>query len=137
MTRAPIEVFVDGDCPLCSREVDWLRRLDQQGELRFTDISAPDFDPTPTGASLEQLMRRIHARLPTGETLTGVEVFREIYARVGFARAVAVSRWPLISQLLDGAYVLFAKSRLRLTGRCALPSSHNVSTSQLGPNQAG
>ncbi len=47
-----------------------------------------------------------------------MEVFRHLYAAVGFRRLVAISRWFGISHLLELGYHLFAKNRLRLTGRC-------------------
>jgi predicted DCC family thiol-disulfide oxidoreductase YuxK len=63
-------------------------------------------------------MARIHARLPSGELVEGVEVFRQLYAAVGYERLVRASRSPLISGLLERGYGWFAKNRLRLTGRC-------------------
>jgi len=113
-----IEVFFDGACPLCRREVDFLRRRDRRGRIRFTDISSPDFAAASVGKTDDALMAQIHARLPDGTWLQGVEVFRRLYAAIGFARLVFVSRLPLISQLLDWAYPVFARNRLRLTGRC-------------------
>jgi len=118
MSAFDVEVFYDGACPLCTREIDMLRRRDGQGRIRFTDIAAPGFDASTTGRSWEALMGRIHGRLPDGTLIEGVEVFRRLYAAVGFARLVALSRTPGISQALDVAYGLFAKNRLRLTGRC-------------------
>lgn len=47
-----------------------------------------------------------------------IEVFRRLYAAVGFGPLVLLSRLPLISQLLDWGYAVFARNRLRLTGRC-------------------
>ena len=41
-----IEMFYDGDCPLCMRETRMLRRLDCLNRIRFTDIAATDFDVT-------------------------------------------------------------------------------------------
>lgn len=114
-----VEVFFDGDCPLCLREVTLLRKLDKAHRIRFTDIQAPDFDPASTGRTFRELMQRIHGRLPNGALIEGAEVFRRLYAAVGFRRLVALSRWPGVSQLLDAGYSLFAKNRLRLTGRCA------------------
>jgi predicted DCC family thiol-disulfide oxidoreductase YuxK len=114
-----VEVFFDGDCPLCVREIELLRKLDKQTQrIRFTDIQAADFSPEGVGLSFPELMRRIHGRLPSGELIEGTEVFRRLYAAVGFRRAVAFSRWPGVSQLLDAGYSLFAKNRLRVTGRC-------------------
>ncbi|MFC1609871.1 DCC1-like thiol-disulfide oxidoreductase family protein [Myxococcota bacterium] len=34
-----IELFYDGACPLCSREVKAIRRLDRKGRIQFTDIA--------------------------------------------------------------------------------------------------
>lgn len=112
------EVFYDGDCPLCMREIAMLRRLDARGRIRFTDIADPGFDPASLGVPWDTLMKKIHGRLPSGELVEGVEVFRRLYAAVGFERLVRMSRLPGISQALDLSYELFAKNRLRLTGRC-------------------
>ena len=114
-----IEVFFDGDCPLCLREIELLRKLDEPTQrIRFTDIQAAGFSPESLGLTFPTLMRRIHGRLPSGELVEGTEVFRRLYAAVGFRRAVAVSRWPGIAQALELGYALFAKNRLRFTGRC-------------------
>ncbi|HPM83813.1 MAG TPA: DUF393 domain-containing protein [Candidatus Anammoximicrobium sp.] len=117
-----IEVFFDGGCPLCRREMNWLRRRDRQGKIRFTDISAPCFQATTVGKTQEGLMAQIHARLPDGTWLQGVDVFRRLYAAVGFGPLVVLSRLPLIFQLLDWGYAVFARNRLRLTGRCTADS---------------
>ncbi len=113
-----VEVFFDGDCPLCLREIALLQKLDRAGQIRFTNIAASGFQPAELGLSASTLMNRIHGRLPDGEIIEGVEVFRRLYAAVGFKRLVWLSRAPGASQLLDAAYALFAKNRLRLTGRC-------------------
>ncbi|MBX3472669.1 MAG: DUF393 domain-containing protein [Planctomycetes bacterium] len=114
-----IEVFHDGACPLCRREVDMLRRLDRgRGRIRFTDIAAPGFDPAAHDRTLDDFMARIQGRLPAGTWVEGVEVFRRLYAAVGLGPLVALTRLPGVSHLLDAGYRAFAKNRLRLTGRC-------------------
>jgi predicted DCC family thiol-disulfide oxidoreductase YuxK len=114
-----VEVFFDGECPLCRREIEMLRRRDRSAQIRFTDIAAPGFDAAELGLEPQALMNRIHGRLPDGQIIEGVEVFRRLYAAVGFGGIVRLSRAPGVSQLFDAAYTLFAKNRLRLTGRCA------------------
>lgn len=113
-----VEVFFDGDCPLCVREIALLRKLDRHSRIRFTDIATAAFDPTDTGLSWHDLMDRIHGRLPDGSMIEGVEVFRQLYSAVGFGPLVALTRLPGISHLMDLGYHLFAKNRLKLTGRC-------------------
>jgi predicted DCC family thiol-disulfide oxidoreductase YuxK len=113
-----VEVFFDGDCPLCVREIDMLRKLDRRGRIRFTDIAARGFEPEAYGTTREALMAEIHGRLPDGTWIKGVEVFRQLYAAVGLGPAVAVTRLPGVRSVLDAGYRLFAKNRLKLTGRC-------------------
>lgn len=116
------EVFFDGDCPLCIREINMLRWLDKKNKILFTDIADPKFDATSTGVSWQTLMDKIHGRLPDGTLIEGVEVFRRLYSAVGFGWIVAITRWPGISHVLDWSYKVFAKNRLKWTGRCATES---------------
>lgn len=114
-----VEVFYDSECPLCMREIAMLRRKDRALRIQFTDIASPSFEAGAYGRTQEAFLARIAGRLPDGTWLEGVEVFRRLYAAIGWRRAVAVSRWPGVSQLLELAYGWFARNRLRLTGRCA------------------
>jgi predicted DCC family thiol-disulfide oxidoreductase YuxK len=133
-----VEVFFDGACPLCRREIGMLRRLDRHGRLRLTDISAPEFDAAPLGRTHDELMREIKARLPDGTWITGVEVFRRLYGAVGFRWLIPVTRLPLVRQMLDIGYRVFARNRLRLTGRCTdacridQPDSARLETTDVG-----
>ena len=113
-----IEMFYDGDCPLCLRETRLLRRLDSKGLIGFTNIAAKDFDASDVGKTQEELMAEMHGRLPDGSWVTGVEVFRRMYAAVGFGWLVAPTRLPVIRNILDLGYQVFAKYRGQLTGRC-------------------
>ncbi len=113
-----VEVYFDGACPLCAREIALLRRLDFAGAITFTDIASSSFDPASLGLSRERLMARIHGRAPSGELIEGVEVFRQLYEAVGLGPAVALTRLPGVSRGLDLAYAWFARNRLRITGRC-------------------
>lgn len=116
-----VEVFYDGDCPLCLREINMLRRKDKQDRIRFTDIAAAGFDPGQFGLDMPTMMAEIHGRLPDGRFITGVEVFRHLYTAVGFPRLVAMTRWPVVRQGLDVAYSVFAKLRPMLPGRRCKP----------------
>jgi len=113
-----IEVFYDGACPLCMREIRMLQGRDRRQRIRFVDIAADGFDAASVGLTWEALMDRIRGRLPDGTLVEGVEVFRRLYAAVGFGPLVALTRLPGIAPLLDVAYRAFARHRLRLTGRC-------------------
>lgn len=117
-----------------------LRWMDRQHRLVFTDIDAPGFTPPPD-MTMDQLMASLHARLPDGRFIDGVEVFRQMYAAVrlgpiSLRPLVGLTRLPGLSHALDISYRVFAKNRLRLTGRhlCdgdACRRSHPATTSPL------
>ena len=118
MAPYDVEIFFDGECPLCKREIALLRGMDRKQRIRFTDIAASGFEAAALGKTHDVLMARIHGRLPDGTWLEGVEVFRRAYAAVGFGALVSLTRLPGVSQGLDAGYRLFARNRLRWTGRC-------------------
>jgi len=112
-----IELLYDGDCPLCRREVAFLSRRDRSGRLALVDIAAPEFDPGRYGLDRETVMGSIHGVLPDGRSVEGMEVFRRVYAAVGLGWLLAPSRWPGLRWIFDRAYRVFARHRLRWTGR--------------------
>lgn len=112
-----IKVLYDGECPLCLREIRFLRRRDRRGWIAFEDISAAGFDPSRYGLDHATLMARIHGVLPDGTVIEGVEVFRRLYQQVGLGWLLAPTRWPVLSRVFDAAYRTFARHRLRITGR--------------------
>ena len=125
-----IEVLVDGDCPLCSREMAFLARRDRgRGRIRFTDIARPGFDPAAYGLDAERVMARIHGVLPDGTVIEGVEVFRRAYSAVGLGWLLAPTRWPGLRRLADLAYRVFARNRLRWTGRASACETQRCRTS--------
>lgn len=117
-----VEVFFDGGCPLCLREIRFLKWLDRNGKIKFIDIDAPDFAPECYGKTYDELMEKIYGRLPDGTWIIGVEVFRRLYSAAGFGCLVMLTRLPGISQVMEFGYRTFAKNRLRLTERCSARS---------------
>ena len=89
-----VEVFFDGDCPLCRREIDVLKWMDRRSRIRFTDIAANDFSPEKHGKTMDELMAEIHGRMPDGRWIVGVEVFRQLYRALGLGIFVGITRVP-------------------------------------------
>jgi len=139
MSSAPspqLTLLYDGGCPLCLREVTFLRRRDQRlhpdaARLAFVDIDAVDYTPDQhNGISYREAMGRIHAIQADGTVLRDVEVFRAAYRLIGLGWLYAPSAWPGLRQLADVAYRLWARWRLQLTGR---PSLEQLCTDRCRP----
>ena len=62
MTKAKLTLFFDGGCPLCLREVKFLRSRDTLKNISFVDIDSSDYEPDfYSGISYKDAMGRIHA----------------------------------------------------------------------------
>ncbi|KAJ9453056.1 hypothetical protein DIPPA_10293 [Diplonema papillatum] len=128
-----LQLFYDGSCPLCVKEIAHCRKWDAaRGALEFQDISDPAFDPVAeTGRTAAELARVMHARVlrqQTEEFVTGVEVFRRMYYHLGLDPAYSPPRpylapaalgvvfsltyLPVLKQAADGAYAVWARFRI-------------------------
>ncbi len=75
--------------------------------------SKPDVSPSGVGTTAE--FRTVFYWLEGDrELVEGVEVFRRLYAAVGFGPVVALTRLPGVRGALDAGYRWFAKNRQSL-----------------------
>jgi predicted DCC family thiol-disulfide oxidoreductase YuxK len=114
-----IKLLYDGECPLCVREVNFLRKRDAgRGRVAFVDIADDDYTPSlHGGVDFETAMGRIHAVLPDGTVIKNVEVFRRVYEILGMGWIYAATKLPVIGWIVDTLYEIWADWRLALTGR--------------------
>ncbi|MDF5719272.1 MAG: DCC1-like thiol-disulfide oxidoreductase family protein [Rhizonema sp. PD37] len=114
-----IKLLYDGQCPLCLREVNFLKRRDaDRGLVAFVDIADDDYNPEiHGGVDFETAMGRIHAVLPDGTLIKNVAVLRRVYETLGMGWVYAVTKWPIIGPIVDRLYEIWANLRLALTGR--------------------
>ena len=121
MTKAKLTLLFDGGCPLCLREVNFLRSRDTHENIRFIDIDSPNYQPELySGISYKSAMGRIHAINKSGEIIKDIAVFREAYLLVGLGWVYAPTTWPILGSLIDQVYKIWAQWRLPLTRRPSL-----------------
>ena len=122
MTDAVMTVYFDGHCPLCVREIRWLRKRNTEGRISFEDYNHPGCDAEARfGLKREDLHRAMHGVLPSGEVLRGMAAFRVIYKTLGLGWVLSWTGLPIIRWVFDGLYWCFARIRPifgRLSGEC-------------------
>ena len=114
------KLLYDGACPLCRREVAFLRRIDRHGRLAFEDIAAAGFNPAVYHATREQLLGVIHGVYPDGRIVNKLAAFRAAYNAIGWGWLLAPTGWPGLRWLADRGYEWFARHRIgigKLFGR--------------------
>ena len=108
-----LEVWYDGACPLCTREIALMRRLDRRGAIEFRDVSAPD---SLCPIDRKALLERFHAR-ENGVMLSGASAFAAMWRAIPLLRPLGlIARWKPVLALLERAYLRFLRIRPRLQG---------------------
>jgi predicted DCC family thiol-disulfide oxidoreductase YuxK len=116
----PLKLLYDGQCSVCRKAIEGLKRRDTEGLIVPEDISAPTFDPARYDLTAEQVRSAMHVVLPDGRVLRAMCAVRAAYQAIGLGWLVAPTAWPGIRRLADVCYDYFARHRLavsRILGR--------------------
>ena len=106
-----LKLLYDGQCSICRRAIERLKRRDRENRIVLEDISDPGFDPGRYGLTAEQVRAVMHVVLPDGRVLRAMDAVRAAYAAVGRGWLLAPTAWPGIRWLADAFYRYFARHR--------------------------
>ena len=118
-----VTLFWDGACPLCRREIAYYKSIDRAGAVNWVDCHADPSVLAPYGVTYEQAMARIHAaeRTPEGgeRLLSGVDAFMAVWRRLPYWSVLPplLAAAPGALPVAEAAYKVWARARLRITGR--------------------
>ena len=108
MSPPTLTVWFDGACPLCTREIALMRRLDRARRIEFIDVMEGDAR-CPLDPAL--LLARFHAR-EDGVLLDGAAAFAAMWRAIPLLRPLGLlARIPLVLRALEWGYVRFLKLR--------------------------
>ena len=96
------KVYYDENCYVCSLEINAIRKRGEACGIEFVDISHADFDKSSRDYDTEMIGEF------DGQETVGAETFRVMYENMGFKKSVSFSRLPLIRQIFDCGYKVFA-----------------------------
>jgi len=114
MSQSPLTVWFDGACPLCTREIALMRRLDRAGRIEFVDVAEPNAS-CPIDPAL--LLARFHAR-EQGVLLSGAAAFAAMWRTIPLLRPLGLlARNRHVLSVLEWAYVRFLRVRPALQRR--------------------
>ncbi|CAN9515995.1 unnamed protein product [Ophioblennius macclurei] len=117
---AGVRVLYDGLCPICVTEIRFLQFLQkkQPEKVDFIDISQPGYDGAKyRDVSYEMAMEEMHVIDEKDKVHRGVPAFAVMYGAVGLGWLGRFMMWAPVRPLMDKSYAIFAKNRLKWTGR--------------------
>jgi predicted DCC family thiol-disulfide oxidoreductase YuxK len=106
-----VTVWFDSTCPLCTREITLMRRLDRRGAIRFIDAC----DPTSAcPVDRADILARFHAE-QGGRLLSGAAAFAAMWRAIPVLRPLGLlAGWAPVTPLFEKAYRGFLRLRPRL-----------------------
>lgn len=106
-----VTVWYDGGCPLCRREIAWLRRLNRRGAVAFIEVDAAKDCPVDRA----ELLARFHAREADGPMLSGAAAFAAMWRAIPLLRPFGqAARASVVLWALERGYRIFLRLRPRL-----------------------
>jgi predicted DCC family thiol-disulfide oxidoreductase YuxK len=131
-TGPMIEVFYDGKCGLCSKEINYYRGIAPDGIFVWADIAT---NPEPLASyNIEQVeaLRRLHARDTAGNWHVGVAAFILIWRQLRYWRLLAMLfSMPGVRQVADTFYNRFADYRFSRLAHCKSAETTNLGRKHL------
>jgi predicted DCC family thiol-disulfide oxidoreductase YuxK len=108
----PVRVWFDGACPLCTREIALMRRLDRRGAITFVDVAGGADPSCPIDRAT--LLARFHAE-EDGVVHSGAAAFAAMWRAIPLLSPLGLAArfWPVL-MMLEAAYLRFLKLRPRL-----------------------
>jgi predicted DCC family thiol-disulfide oxidoreductase YuxK len=108
-----LTVWFDGGCPLCTREIALMRRLDRGGAISFVDVSDPAA-PAACPVGRAALLARFHAQ-EDGQVVSGAAAFAAMWRAIPLLRPIGLAaRNPRVLAVLERLYAGFLTVRPRL-----------------------
>ncbi|MCY4444156.1 MAG: DUF393 domain-containing protein [Proteobacteria bacterium] len=118
-------VFYDGACPVCRREMHWLKKKAQRRKIKkdihWVDIAQEGFDAKIYGKSREDFMSSLHV-FDGKIYVKGMDSIRCLYRELGLGKWMDWTGTIVIKQIVDLGYKVFAKWRPRFR-QCSLDST--------------
>lgn len=104
-------VFFDGSCPLCTAEINQYKVLTPITEIRWVDVTEPNFTP-PDGQTKEQLKQRFHVLNNNGDLISGAAAFVYLWEQLpGWRRLAVIAKIPVALDVMEFGYKAFLKIR--------------------------
>jgi len=115
-----IKVFFDGNCSLCSREINFYQKISPDNIFEWKDLfkmSEKDFKFE--NLKLEQCLKFLHVKDENDDLKVGVDAFITIWRKLKYWDILAkIISYPVIKQFTNFLYYIFAIIRFKRLKQC-------------------
>ena len=120
-----IIVFFDGKCNLCSKEINYYRKIAPKGIFDWQDINIKGNDFIKTGIKTSDGLKILHV-LDNNVLYVGIDAFIIIWNNLSYWKILGMLvSLPLIKQMVGLAYRVFANWRFSRLEHCIIAKKND------------
>jgi len=124
-----ITVFYDGKCGLCSKEINYYRKIADDGVFDWQDVTQSTALLNQHGISLSDGLKLLHATDHDGNLHVGVDAFILMWKQMSRWKILAAMvSLPIIKQIVGLAYKGFANWRFSRLEHCQIAAQNEGKT---------
>ena len=122
VSKPKVTCFHDGECPICTIEINAMKKLDKAGNVKWVDIAQDKTALATAGLTYQQAMERMYVIDENQQLQSGLLGFLQLWKQLPYYRRIApiIENIPLLLPVMEFFYGIFARYRLQLTGRSPL-----------------
>lgn len=109
-----LTIFYDGNCPMCTTEMQHLKKNDPDNLISLVDIHQKYFEVLYPTVNFVDAMRILHGHY-NGQLLLGLEVTHRAWTLVGKGFWVAPLNWPVFKTMSHWLYLAIANYRHQIS----------------------
>ena len=121
--RSPsvISVFFDGKCNLCSKEINYYRRIAPKNTFNWVDITKTPGELDKFEIKLSDGLRLMHVADSNGNIFTGVDAFIIMWKQIKYWKFLGLFvSLPIVKQIANLLYQYFADWRFNRYEHCLI-----------------
>ncbi len=120
ITHTAITVYFDGVCQLCSKEINYYKKIAPPGSFEWIDIARNSDALKDQNISQQEALLYLHVKDLSGEIHVGVDAFKLIWNQLPRWQYVATLLGvPPINYIAKILYSSFARLRFRRSKHCS------------------
>jgi predicted DCC family thiol-disulfide oxidoreductase YuxK len=122
ISKPKVTCFHDGACPICTIEINAMKKLDKAGNVTWVDIAQDKVALAAAGLTYQQAMERMYVIDENQQLKSGVLGFLHLWKQLPYYRRMVpiIENIPLLLRVMECCYGVFARYRLPLTGKAPL-----------------
>ena len=116
-----ISVFFDGKCNLCSKEINYYRRIAPKNTFNWVDITKNPDELDRFEIKLSDGLRLMHVADSRGNIFTGVDAFIIMWKQIKYWKFLGLFvSLPIVKQIANLLYQYFADWRFNRYEHCLI-----------------